>query len=111
MAAATAVIFDPEEIDALKAQLKRLQAENLALRDRVKMLVPLHERIEALEGERDVLLRQMLLERLRHGDVPAPEQIETRAAAEAWLAWARTNQHTEGCSCHRCIRARPLVGR
>lgn len=38
-----------------------------------------------------------------------PAQPETPEMAEAWLAWARTHHHAEGCQCHGCIRARTLI--
>ncbi len=38
-----------------------------------------------------------------------PAQPETPETAEAWLAWARSHHHAEGCQCHGCIRARALL--
>jgi hypothetical protein len=65
--------------------------------------------VEALLGENERMQWEVLVGKAREGTLAAPETIQSRADAMTWMAWARTHNHQEGCLCHRCKKARPLL--
>ncbi len=55
------------------------------------------------------LEHELMLAKVRNGELGPPDSIATLQDARIWLTWAHANHHQDGCLCHRCPIARRMA--